>query len=234
MNIKTLTERIENAEKKIEKKHATIAKKQKWIADKTAKLATLTDDHEKYWAECEIRHLTEDVDRIQKEIKETEKTLEKYQKQLSGEIAREKSWISEVPEVLKSFQTQLVEKWDAHDLAKKEKILEACRTMPYEMLKEMYHWRDRDWAKYTTDEQIHESNERDATSLILNLVNRVKDVTGEITDWNHLYVATGTWGGAVLNGYVTGKEGRCCVESIGAGGYNIQRYHIRVLVKPIN
>ena len=234
MNIKTLTERIENAEKKIQKKQATIAKKQKWIADKTAKLETMTDDHERYWAECDIRSLKEDIVRIEKEIKETEKTLENYRKQYDGEIEREKSWIDEVPEVLKSFQNELVEEWDAHDIAKKERILEAIRTMPYEMLKEMYHWRDRDWAKYTTDEQIHESNEKDATSLILNLVNRVKDVTGEITDWSGLTLAQGTWGMTVLNGWVSGKEGRCCVESIGAGGYNIQRYHIRVLVKPIN
>lgn len=233
MNIKTLTERIENAEKKIQRKQTTIAKKQKWIAEKTAKLDSLPESERK-WAECDIRYWNEDIDRIQKEIKETEKTLEKYHKQLGGEIAREKSWINEVPEVLKSFQVELVEKWDAHDIAKKERILEAIRTMPYEMLKEMYHWRDRDWAKYTTDEQIHESNMKDATSLILNLVNRVKDVTGEITDWSGLTVTMGTWGGAVLNGYVTGKEGRCCVESIGAGGYNIQRYHIRVLVKQIN
>lgn len=233
MNIKTLTERIENAEKKIQRKQATIAKKQKWIADKTAKLDTLPEDEQK-WAECDIRYWKEDIDRIQKEIKETEKTLEKYRKQLDGEIAREKSWIDEVPEVLKSFQTQLVEKWDEHDIKKRDRIREACRTLPYDELKQMYHWRDRAWAMFTTDEQIHNSNERDATDLILNLVNRVKDTTGEITDWSGLTVTMGTWGGAVLNGYVTGKEGRCCVESIGAGGYNIQRYHIRVLVKPIN
>lgn len=233
MNIKTLTERIENAEKKIQRKQATISKKQKWIADKTAKLDTLPESDRK-WAECDIRYWKEDIDRIEKEIKETEKTLEKYHKQLDGEIAREKSWIDEVPEVLKSFQTELVSKWDEHDIQKRDRIRKACKELPYEELQKRYHWRDRDWALYTTDEQIHDSNVKDATNLILNLVNRVKDVTGEITDWSGLTVTMGTWGGAVLNGYVSGKEGRCCVESIGAGGYNIQRYHIRVLVKQIN
>ena len=233
MNIKTLTERIENAEKKIQKKYATITKKETWIAKAKATLDSLPEQERK-WKEYDIRSWEDDIKRIHGEISETEKTLENYRKQLDGEIAREKSWVSEVPEVLKSFQTELVEKWDAYDIAKRERIREACRTLPYEELREAYNWRERDWALYTTDEQIHESNEKDAISLILNLINRVKDVTGEVTDWNHLSVATGTWGMTVLNGWVSGKEGRCCVESIGAGGYNIQRYHIRVLVKPIN
>lgn len=60
---------------------------------------------------------------------------------------------------------------------------------------------------------------------------RVKKFTGEITDWSGVHACQGTWGMTVLNGYVVGKEGRAFVESILAGGYNIQRLHIRVLVK---
>ncbi len=234
MNIKTLTERIENAEKKILKKQSTLNKKQKIVDDEKSEIASLTDISKKHSLEVDIEFLEWDIRTLKSEIETTKKTLEKYHKQLDGEIAREKSWIDEVPEVLKSFQTELVSKWDEHDIQKRDRIRKACKELPYEELKQMYHWRDRDWAMSTTDEQIHDSNVKDATNLILNLVNRVRDVTGEITDWDHLSVATGTWGGAVLNGWVTGKEGRCCVESIGAGGYNIQRYHIRVLVKPIN
>ena len=234
MNIKTLTERIENAEKKILKKQNVLDKKQKMVDDKKSEIASLSDISKKRSLEVDIEFLEWDIRTLKSEIETTKKTLEKYHKQLDGEIAREKSWIDEVPEVLKSFQTELVSKWDEHDIQKRDRIRKACKELPYEELKKMYHWRDRDWAMYTTDEQIHDSNVKDATNLILNLVNRVKDVTGEITDWDHLSVANGTWGGAVLNGYVSGKEGRCCVESIGAGGYNIQRYHIRVLVKPIN
>lgn len=234
MKIETLTERIEKAEKKIQKKENTLSKKQEMLNDKKSEIASLVDQSKKRSLEVDVEFLEWDIRNLKSEIEETKKTLEKYHKQLDGEIAREKSWIDEVPEVLKSFQTQLVEKWDDHDIRKRDRIRKDCESLSYEERMKKYGWREVDWAKYTTDEQIHESNVKDATSLILNLVNRVKDVTGEITDWDHLSVANGTWGGAVLNGWVTGKEGRCCVESIGAGGYNIQRYHIRVLVKPIN
>ena len=39
--------------------------------------------------------------------------------------------------------------------------------------------------------------------------------------------------GPVLNGIVQGELGKVRIESILAGGYNIQKLHIRVLVKSI-
>lgn len=232
MKIETLTERIQKAEEKITKKQNTITKKLGWIAKAEASLDSLSEQDRK-WKEWDISSWKDDIDRIQKEISETEKTIENYRKQLSGEIERQQSWVSEVPEVLKSFQTQLVEKWDVQDMNKREQMNEDYRIMGYHDFLKKYRGQDTQ-LRYKTDEQIHDANVKDAKGIILNLVNRVKRITGDITDWKYLRVTIGTYGGAVLNGLVTGKEGKCCVESIGAGGYNIQRYHIRVLVKPIN
>ena len=83
---------------------------------------------------------------------------------------------------------------------------------------------------YKTDEQIHNSNVQDAKILIIDLYYRVKDITGEVTDWRGIKMEVGTQGFPVLNGFVIGKEGRAYVDSILAGGWNIQRLHVRVLV----
>ena len=85
-----------------------------------------------------------------------------------------------------------------------------------------------------SDEKIRSNNERDGKNLILDLLNRVTKITGPVRDWSGLHVTTGNSGGAVLNGVVIGDEGKARVESILAGGYNIQRLHVRTLVKEIH
>lgn len=63
-----------------------------------------------------------------------------------------------------------------------------------------------------------------------DLVDRVTNVVGEILDVSNLEIGKQK---GELNGVVYGKNGKCYVETIGAGGYNIQCFHYRVLVKPI-
>ena len=62
-----------------------------------------------------------------------------------------------------------------------------------------------------------------------DLINRVIAITGPITDASGLYV--GLKGD--LDGQVVGEKGIAHVQTIGAGGYNIQCYHYRTLVKKI-
>lgn len=83
-----------------------------------------------------------------------------------------------------------------------------------------------------TEEKIHANNQRDGENLILDLLRRVTKITGPVTDWSELYVTQGNMG-AVINGYVIGEDGKAEVESILAGGWNVQRLHVRTLVKPV-
>ena len=227
MKIETLNERIEKTAQKIERKRATIAKKQGWIT-KAQKQMESADEMKRRELDCDVRWWGEDIRRIESEIKESESTLEKYQKQLAGEIARESTLIREVPETLKRLQAELVEKWDGWDLEDRARYQKAYKELGYSEFVREYGWRKVDEMR-RTDEEIHADNVKDAEDAIINLLYRVRDVVGEITDWSHV-----TLSGGVLNGYITGKEGRCEVETIGAGGYNIQRFHLRVLVKKIS
>lgn len=60
-----------------------------------------------------------------------------------------------------------------------------------------------------------------------NLVARVTKIVGTITDVSNLTISRNL----ELNGYIIGTEGTAEVETIGAGGWNIQRFHFRTLVK---
>ena len=61
----------------------------------------------------------------------------------------------------------------------------------------------------------------------LDLINRVTKLIGEIKDANNLSI--GNQNGE-LNGIIIGEKGKIRIETISAGGYNIQRFHYRVLI----
>lgn len=254
MKIQTLRDRIEKAKTKIEKKQNTIVKKTAQIEKKYDALRKLgiedpdkknaedfrhlseTDSslwHDLYWIYADIEYLEEDIIRGGKEIEATKQTLAKYEAQLTGEIAKEETLLKDIPEVFNAMRDDLVALWDAWDRERRERLNRAYREHGYtEFFKRGNTRADYDFM-YKTDEQIHGANVEAAKILILDLYYRVKDITGEVTDWSHIRATQGTHGLTVLNGTVIGKEGRANVESILAGGYNIQRLHVRVLVHSV-
>lgn len=215
MKIDTLNERIANAITKIEKKEKTIAKKTALIEKKSN--------------EWEIEWLKDDIARLNDEIKETKASLAKYQKQLAGELEKESILTKEIPDSMKRMQTELVTTWDAYDIKYRDQIKNDRHNMEYDDFCKKYSAADRYDTMYKSNEQIHDDNVKDSRTMIINLYNRVKAITGEVTDWNDLKCEKGNIG-AVLTGFVIGKEGRAEVETILAGGYNIQRLHVRTLV----
>ena len=129
---------------------------------------------------------------------------------------------------MKQMQRELADEWTRFDIKHREKIKKDSREMSYSDFSKKYSWYERE-IMYKTDDQIRKGNEQDAKIMILNLYHRVRSITGEVTDWSNIYCEQGNMG-AVLTGMVYGKEGTAEVETILAGGYNIQRLHIRTLV----
>lgn len=219
MTSSEIRERIEKSENKIEAKKATIAKKEKWIA------SGKKDQYEINW-------LRDDIDRLHSEITETETVIDKYKKQLSGAIEKE-SIFEKMPEIMKEIEKELCDEWNVSDMARRAKLREEIRK-----IEEMPVGKERRAARdqfcrdhlgwqiiHQTEDEIKKENARNAHEYVLDLYRRVREVTGEVTDWSGIYA-----NGVALNGIVCGKMGRARVETILAGGYNIQRLHCRTLV----
>ena len=236
MRIETLSERIANAENKIGKKQRTILKKQELIAKKQhlldTKYITNSDSPEARTLKWDIEHYTDDISRLEREIAVTTLTLDNYRKQLTGLMERVSVLITDMPDVLKGLQEELVERWDKWDIERRDRIQLDYRELDYKEFSRKYTHADVVF-KGKSDEQIHDDNLQSAENLIIDLIYRVRKITGEITDWSDICASAGTGGFTVLNGTVIGKEGIAYVESITAGGYNIQRLHIRVLVHSV-
>ena len=60
------------------------------------------------------------------------------------------------------------------------------------------------------------------------MAQRVGKIVGKITAGHNLVVVNGE-----IAGIIEGEKGRASIQTIGAGGYNIQRYHFRTLVKEV-
>lgn len=78
-------------------------------------------------------------------------------------------------------------------------------------------------------EGLNKYLDKDVEAKYKNLVARITEIAGEIQDASMLYIANN----GEINGVVIGTKGRARVETITAGGYNIQILHYRTLVHKI-
>lgn len=92
-------------------------------------------------------------------------------------------------------------------------------------------------AKRNYPETIRKVDEVELEKLLLKdikqryfeLINQVTKYTGIITDADNLKIHNGE-----LNGIVIGVKGNAKIQTIGAGGYNIQCFHYRTLVHKVD
>lgn len=75
-------------------------------------------------------------------------------------------------------------------------------------------------------EMVKKDIEREAVRKEKQLIDRVNHEVGAIVEALSLKVGYDCG----INGYIKGERGLCKIETIYAGGYNIQRLHYRVLI----
>lgn len=71
--------------------------------------------------------------------------------------------------------------------------------------------------------------EAEKKAKIIDLVNRIEKIVGRIVDGENLHI--GAKGD--LEGVIIGDKGKAKINTIGAGGYNIQCFHFRTLIHEI-
>lgn len=80
------------------------------------------------------------------------------------------------------------------------------------------------------DEQLlREDLKREAECKYDDIIERTNDIVGKITDASGLHI--GAKGD--LNGFIVGDKGTAKVATIGAGGYNVQCFHFRTLIREV-
>lgn len=211
------------------------------------------------WDYCyKIFDCTDSIRNARRDIADREKTLETYRTRLAEAEARENVFDS-MPYCMKEFLDSVIESWDLWDKMKREsvkkdretywKLYDEYRTAVREhgnksdeakgINKEMREIQEKytqfQWNElpYLDDEEVHELNVRAGRTLVTDLYDRVSAIVGTFEDADDLKVTRDNRGFAVINGTVTGNGRTAKVQSIGAGGWNIQRFHIRTLVHEV-
>ena len=82
------------------------------------------------------------------------------------------------------------------------------------------------WNSKVDEERLDKILDKEVVAKYDSLVNRITAKAGEIVSADGLYIANN----GEINGIVVGNKARVRVETITAGGYNIQILHYRVLV----
>lgn len=215
-----------------------------------------------YYGVCKLQELADSIRDACKAVEEKKALIAKYEAQLAKEEARLDA-INSYPQVFLDFMDEVVEMWDAWDAMRKASVIEARQDVgrievemdkvrlgnPLARSRDIPEWVELEEARkeirsrysesewydlpYKNEEQIHASNVKDAQILVQNLFVRVSDIVGDVEDASDLHIARGNEGHAVINGLVKGQGKVAKVQSVGAGGWNIQRFHIRTLVNEV-
>ena len=253
MDIETLEKRIASCEAKIEKLEKSIVRVKK-ERDRNVK-----DIEERVEDEKEIERMTAFFDEnmnyelrgIYREIKDTEQKLQKYIVQLEEEQKKEanrtvqvildflENWKQEAfdyyIEMLPKYEEaykKLQEQREAFLGDDIESRRERFRLI--EEFKQKWNWFTHYLGyginQFKLDEtRLKRDLEKDAKIKYDTLVGKIQDIVGTITDASGLYIANN----GQINGIIKGDSGSARVETVDAGGYNIQRFHYRTLVHPV-
>lgn len=241
---------IEFITKRIDGKRKEIAKLESKLSRILKAQASNWENNPYYYDESDLKWTTKDLENAKV-------ALEEYEKQLTAETEKANSrnvpailqfldaWKERVmkyhedrfPEYLKAKAERYEENsvycdWMNHSYvnhATKEE--RDAKRMEERKSQRAFEFKWSDFIKYDECGQFDKASlqkhlDQEANRKYDDIINRTNEICGKITDASCLYV--GLKGD--LDGYIKGERGKAKVQTIGAGGYNIQCYHFRTLV----
>ena len=140
----------------------------------------------------------------------------------SDEYKKAKAEYEAAYQVFRNKRHGYYEKWEEERNGRKYCGETKVRDGEYEYLSPYNGERKLEDATARLEKDLKDEAERKYDFII----ERTNDIVGEITDASGLKV--GAKGD--LNGYIKGTRGTAKVQTIGAGGYNIQCFHFRTLI----
>lgn len=241
MTTEMIQKRIDSTVDRKNKKFETIDRKTKQLEKKRQLLRSAgfedhipqdqISSHYDLWNKTyDIEFIEEDIQRNIREIDELDKLIQKYQNQLVNNLEQENVY-NNLPPILKTMKEELTRKWTDQDVKRLNSIRKQWINgeLDSSTIVKKYGYRTYDSIRSVINEkEIEVENEKTAKFFVLDLYRRVIKVTGEFLDYSNLHLS-----GHALNGVIVGKLGKAKVETIVAGGWNIQQIHYRCLVHEI-
>ena len=254
-----ITKRQDKINSTIAKVVARLEKLQAMSLEQYAKKKKMTDTDLKeveYWYDYDVFHLKNQIENNVQKLEEAKRLDQKESDRINKEAIKViecNKLLNSLPEVLKKFLADSIECCYQDMLKKKERLQKRLEEY-YEVsrkLGEMHH-RGRKYCQEneseyehlmglrqslrlnsfeqsicrSTEEQLYKDCKESCENDVIDLVNRVYYKIGDIADCSGLHYCHNE-----INGIIRSKDGeQVTVNSILAGGYNIQRLHIRTLV----
>ncbi|MNM78954.1 hypothetical protein D3C81_908740 [compost metagenome] len=195
-----------------------------------------------YWDLCSAVGKMEDIKNAQKKLKEREAIADGWYDKLS-KYEKQQAVFAELPQIIldwaEAYRKRVigwlmegVENYFA-DLKKAEAVEDPTeRRAALKKFRLGYGGtisRLVTFPSYERPTEVERLALRQKNDLLAMMVYRVTEETGKLTDASGLHIGSN----GEINGLVVGEKGSAVIETILAGGYNIQCLHFRVLVKPV-
>ena len=222
--------------------------KQKEISKLEKKLTRIVKAQESNWENNPYYYTENDLKWTMKDLEAAKEALTKYQADLIAEKEKDNSrnveaiinflngWADRVYDwYCKEFANYQVAYSD--HVQKMEQYIEfgTVKRGKYDEYREAYKRFNQTWnflytyldSKRDFDNlKFKKELEQDKKAKYDDIVNRANKICGTIKDASGLSIGEK----GELNGLVIGDRGRAYIETIGAGGYNIQCFHFRTLI----